>query len=842
MLTDYALKCINIRQYYKRTTPLFRFKRLKQIQFRLRLRIANTGDVRQLRPRFGLALILALQVPTAFAQSDTPTLQEVEVIGSFENNNPAESSEIASRIEVSGEQLETKKIQSLSELSQQTPGFYGFGSTPRLAGFSIRGLGNNQFNDGLDSSVGLYVDGVYLARQSYTAFGLYDLDTVSVYRGPQGSRYGLDSTAGEVHIQSRQPSHTRENNITLGLGNQGYSELSAASTGSLIEGELAGRISVFKQQRDGFLFNQFDGSLLNDQNRFGVRGQLLWTPSDNLVVRVIGEYGELDQRCCAIALFGPVSKSIQASDDYMGYKRPGTNPADRITDQNIQPLSKLTRESAAVVAEWGPPGRHKFVSITGLNRLSYNPTRNDDGTSMNLLEGSTTSESQQISQELRWHTEFKRLKTTVGVVALNQKLRGEEIGILGDEIALWALGGTLRQQVPTLNRQNSGFLINALLPPDALNGLRLSTPYSQSSNTYSAFTSADWRIDAITTATAGVRYTESSRRGSISRSRSGGDLQSSPLAFTNTLTTVGNLIGQDLSAVTYDGLIDMLVGESFDRSDSRKDNGTSGQLALRRQLSKTLAGHVSLTRGYKSGGLNLAGLSPNVRAQFDPEIADSVQLGLRSLHSQGSGFSSLTLYNTRVKNFQALTYEENTGLIPNPRQNNVLNIPKVRLQGVEVELAREVTRRLTVGAGLAYNRAISTDFSNAPNEDTRRNDKNLSGKQLYNAPRWSGFVSLEQKLPNEGDLRPYIGVDHTFRSATFGAVDQSRNSFIDAYQLTNLRVGVRHLKQKWDAQVWVKNVFDEDYKAAVSALYSLGEYGGYAGDPRTYGVSLDLQY
>jgi iron complex outermembrane recepter protein len=813
---------------------------LRQIQYNQRLVYKTNRAL--LRPALGLAIVLTLPVQAVLAQSTNPTLQEVEVADRVQNSNTPEVSQISSSIETDGETLETKKLQSLSELSQQVPGFYGFGSTPRLAGFTIRGLGNNQFNDGLDSSVGLYVDGVYLARQSYAAFGLYDLDTVSVYRGPQGSRYGLDSTAGEVHIQSRQPSHTRENNLTLGIGNQGYRELSAASTGSLIAGELAGRIGVFKQQSDGFLFNKFDGTLLNDQNRFGLRGQLLWTPSDELVVRFIGEYGELDQRCCAIALFGPVSPNIQASDDYMGYQRPGTNPADRVTDNNIQPLSKLTKESAAVVAEWGPPGRHKFVSITGLNRLSYNPTRNDDGTSMNLLEGSTTSESQQLSQELRWHTDFKRLKTTVGVFALNQKLRGEEVGILGDEIALWALGGALRQRVPTLNRQNSGFLINALLPPDALNGLRLSTPYSQSSNTLSAFSTADWRINAITTATAGIRYTESKRHGSISRSRSGGNLQSSPLAFTNTLTTVGNLIGQDLSAVTYDGLIDMLVGESFDRTDSRKDSGTSGQLALHRQFSKTLSGHVSLTRGYKSGGLNLAGLSPNVRAQFDPEIADNFQIGLNKIESTRRSLSSLTLYNTRVKNFQALTYEENTGLIPNPRQNNVLNIPEVRLQGVEIELAREVTRRLTVGAGLAYNRAISTEFQNAPNEDTRRNDKNLSGKQLYNAPRWSGFVSLEQKLPNQGELRPYIGVDHTFRSATFGAVDQSRNSFIDEYQLTNLRLGIRNPKQKWHAQAWVKNLFDEDYIAAVSALYSLGEYGGYAGDPRTFGVSLDINY
>ncbi|HEX4916264.1 MAG TPA: TonB-dependent receptor plug domain-containing protein [Limnobacter sp.] len=777
----------------------------------------------------------------AKAQTSSNALSAVEVSAEAIETETLDL-KTSSNLVIRGEKLEEKKIQSLNELSFQVPGFYGFGTTTRLTGFSIRGMGNNQFNDGLDSSVGLYVDGVYLARQSYAAFGLFDLESIHILRGPQGSRYGLDSTAGEAHIQSRAPSHTTSHTATLGVGNQGYRELSASSTGSLLPGELAGRISVFQQQRDGFLFNRFDGTFINDQNRLGLRGQLLWTPQDDLVVRFVGEYGTLDQNCCAIALLGPVRPNIQASDDYMGYDRPGTNPADRVTDNNVRPQSKLTRQSAAMIAEWGPHGRHRFVSITGINRLAYDPALNDDGTSMNLLVGSTTSASQQISQELRMHSEFKRLKTTVGFLALNQRLRGREIGVLGDEIALWALGGTLRQQVPTLNRQNSGFLINAILPPEALDGLQLITPYSQRSNTLSVFTNADWLLNPNTTATAGLRYTASQRHARISRTRSGGNLQASPLSFTNGLATVGGLLGQDLSAVTYDGLIDMLVGESFDRTDARKDHGASGQLALHRQFNKSLSAHAALTRGYKSGGLNLAGLSERVRAQFDPEIADNLQLGLQHRHARNKGNTGLVIYNTRVKNFQALTYEENTGLVPNPRQNNVINIPEVRLQGIELDLRRQLSRTLNVAGGLAYNRAISTEFPNAPNEDTRRNDKNLSGKQLYNAPRWSGYVALEQSLERVGELRPYFGLDHNFRSATFGAVDQSRNSFVDEYQLTNIRLGVRNPTRKWHLQAWVKNLFDEDYIAAVSALYSLGEYGGYAGDPRTYGISLDLSY
>ena len=786
-----------------------------------------------------LWVIVSMAWPSHAAQAQTASLQEVEVRSSADDEPPVFPAS-SSKTSISGQILSDSNLQTLSDASIRLPGFYGFGSTPRLTGFTIRGLGNNQFNDGLDSSVGLYVDGVYLARQSYGAFGLFDIEDITVLRGPQGAAYGLGSTAGEVHLRTRAPSHTAETEISLGAGNYGYQQAKGSITGSLVPGELAGRLSVYSQQRDGLLFNRFNGEHFNNQDRLGVRGQLLWTPRDDLVVRVTGEYGLVDQRCCSIGLLAPVSPSIQASDEYMGYNRPGTNPYDRVVDNNVEPQNKLTREAASVVVEWGPVGRHRFVSITGVNQIAYDPAINDDGTSMRLLVGSNTSRSQQVTQELRWHSRFKRLDTTLGLFYMRQNLSGEELGILGDEIALWALGGVLRQAVPTLNRDNSGFLINTVLPPQALNGLRLSTPYSQVSDTFSTFASADLHTGPNTTVTTGIRYTGSRRDGRVSRSRSGGNLDSSPLALTNSLALLSGVLGPQAASITYDSFIDSLVGESFDRQDSRKDSGVSGQLVLQHKLSKTLSGYASLSRGYKSGGLNLAGLSDQVRAQFDPEIATGIELGLRKLPRPNALGASLALYDTRVKNFQALTYAPSDGLVSSPRQNNVLNIPAVRLQGVELDLTYPINRTLLADFGLAYNRAISTSFSNAPNEDTNRNDKNLSGKQLYNAPRWSGFAALEKRFPMPGSLEAYVGVEHAFRTETFGAVDQSRNSFIDAYQLTNLRLGLRNTRLGWNVQGWVKNLFDEDYLAAVAPLYSLGEYGGFAGDPLTYGVSLDV--
>lgn len=789
-------------------------------------------------PRLILSVFILILMPNVWGQGAV-LLDEVQVSAdaSEGDTSPGEGS---SRATLSGGRLKEANINNLSEASLLLPGLYSFGTSPRITGFSIRGLGNNQFNDGLDSSVGLYVDGVYLARQTYGAFGLFDLDDVTVLRGPQGAQYGMDSTAGEIHIRTRLPSHAQSQSLGLSVGNLGYTRIDTSITGSLVPGELAGRLSLYGQVRDGILYNQFDGSLLNNQNRLGVRGQLFWTPRADLSVRLIGEFGELDQKCCSIALLGPVSASIAASDAYMGYERTGTRVSERVTKNNVPTYNKTTREALSMIAEWGPIGRHRFVSISAINQTGFGPSINDDGTSMNLLQGSTTSKSRQLSQELRWQTSFKRAETTAGLIYLNQNLKGQEIGILGDEIALWALGGSLRQQVPTLNRQNSGFLINAVLPPEALNGLVLSTPYSQKSDTFSLFTSLDLKTSPDGLVTTGVRYTTSRREAQVSRSRSGGNLNSSPLALTNQLNALGNALGQDAGAVTYDGLIDSLAGESFERTDARQDEGYGGRVMYRHRISRSLSTSISLARGYKSGGLNLTGLSQTVSAQFMPETATNLELVLQSSQWLGKGSASMSVYQTKVKNFQALTYDEGGGLIDNPRQNNVLNIPEVKLQGVELDVRYPLTQRTQLGAGLAYNRAISTVFPNAPNEDTNRADKNLSGKQLYNAPRWSGFVGLERRFSVEKGREAYVAGEHTFRTKTFGAVDQSRSSFIDGYQLTNLRIGLRDAKAKWNVQAWIKNVFDEDYLQGVAALYGLGDYAGFAGEPRTYGLGLEM--
>jgi iron complex outermembrane recepter protein len=142
-----------------------------------------------------------------------------------------------------------------------------------------------------------------------------------------------------------------------------------------------------------------------------------------------------------------------------------------------------------------------------------------------------------------------------------------------------------------------------------------------------------------------------------------------------------------------------------------------------------------------------------------------------------------------------------------------------------------------VRSGIAYSDAVTTDFPNAPDEDTRGNDKNLSGKTLYNAPRWSGTAGVERGF-EWGLCEIYGALDYSYRSSYYATVDRGRASFIDGYGLVNVRVGLREAGRGWDVSLWSRNLLDEDYVATVYPLYGVGDYGAFAGDERSVGLSL----
>lgn len=792
-------------------------------------------------------VLLMLASPMVFAQVDvasvpatSPVLHEnstlptVLVTARRDAKNALEVP--ISLVVLDGDALADARLSSATDLQERVPGLNVTVPSPRITSFSIRGLGSNAYNDGLESSVGLYIDGVYLTSAGMSVFDFIDIDHIEVLRGPQGTLFGKSTTAGVINVFTKPPSQTFESTLEASFGNNNARQYRGSVTGPLISGTLAGRLTGYLNQRDGFITNLYDGSKPNNRDRSDLRGQLLWTPMASLRGRFTAEYGKVDEDCCVFPLVAPVRRAVSARDDYMEYRRSSPNPYDRVSDNDSPSWIDSRQKALSAEFVWDASADQQLTSLSAWRDWN-NKALGVDATSLKLVNGDVRTHFRQFSQEFRLNADFKNADAVFGLYYLHLDIKGSERALLGADLTDWVFGGLIREQVPLATQANTGTALHLLIPRETLDGTVVYTPYTQSSDSIAGYASINWHLTDRFDITTGLRYTHDYKSSRVIRSRSGGNPGASPLSLTDNLTPLGNLIGQDLSAYTFAGIVDGVAGGTYARDDVRNEGNVSGQLLASYKISDEIFTYASLARGYKAGGINLGVIGETLEPTFKSEIATAYEIGGKGRIFDNRLSYALAVYQTQIKNYQALTFDEDGAIFANPRQTNLLNVGSVRLRGVELESSGLIFDGLLARAGIAYSQAITTDFKNAPNEDTRKNTKDLSGQQLYNAPIWSGNAGLEYSGVLSDSLRNFAAVDYSFKTGTYATVEHGRASYVDGYGLTNVRLGLRHVSG-WDLTVWTRNLFDTEYIAGVYPIYGVGDYGAFAGDPRTYGLTL----
>lgn len=755
-----------------------------------------------------------------------------------------------------GEQLGEAQLTLATDIQERVPGLVVSVPNPRLTTFAIRGLGSSSANDGIESSVGLFLDGVYLGRQGLSIFDLIDLDRVEILRGPQGTLFGKNTTAGAISIVTAAPSEEYEARVEGTLSNLHGRQLRASINDGLMEGELAGRLTGYLTQRDGNITNVFNDQTLNARDKHGLRGQLRWTPAEDLTGRFIAEYGSFDEQCCVYPLTAPVRNAVIQRDAYMEYTRIGTNPFERQTDSDAPTRSEMTQKALSAEFVWDLAANHQLTSLTAWRDWYFLPT-NDDATSLHLAYTGTLNRHRQISQEFRLNSEFDDIEVVSGLFYLRQRLRGLEKVILGDDTVGWVFGGLLREYSDAdATESNTGPALYAVIPPETLDGLTVDTAYFQMTQSVAAFGAVDWHLSEQLDWSLGLRYTYEKKDSAVDRTRYGGNPDATILSAGDpaleaaqpalpllepVISVIETAIQTQLPTRGFSGILDDVAGGEYSRATRYNEGDFSGQTALSYEWAEDLVTYVSAALGYKGGGINLGFTGESVTPTFRPERATSYEMGLKTRLFERAVSLSLAAYHTRVKDYQALTFDEEQTLLQNPRQINLLNVGRVRLQGVELESYGYAAEGLRFRAGLAYSDAVTVDFPNAPNEDTRENNKNLSGKQLYNAPRWTSTAGLEYSYLSARDLDLFAGYDYSYRSGYWGTVEHGRASYIEGYSLSNARLGLRSGDRLWDISVWCRNLYDRDYLATVYPLYGVGDYGAVPADPRTYGLTLRMQ-
>jgi iron complex outermembrane recepter protein len=754
----------------------------------------------------------------------------------------------ASMAVLDGDALGDAGLTLPTDIQERVAGLVVSVPNARLTSYTIRGLGSSSANDGIESSVGLFLDGIYLGRQGLSIFDLVDLDRVEVIRGPQGTLSGKNTTAGAINIVTKEPSTVYESHLEAVAGSFGAKLLRGSVNDGAENGRLSGRVTAYLSQRDGTVQNIYDGGHLNDRDKQGVRAQALGIFPGGTTGRFIAEYGGTHEACCAFPLTGPVRNAVVQRDAYMEYNRIGTDPTERRTDSDAPTKSDMRQRAISAEFNRDLGDRHTLTAVGGYRHWFFVPL-NDDATSLKLASTSTLNRHEQYSQEIRLASHFDVVDSTVGFFWIRQRLRGLERVILGEDIVGWVFGGQIRERSNgDATEATTGPALYAVIPPESLDGMTVDTSYYQHSESAAIFGSFDWHLTDRLDLTTGLRYTQEWKKAAVDRHRYGGDPDASPLSAADPIgpaidaayPDLGEALGMDAQDASFKGVLDDVAGGEYARGDYYREADPSWQLALTWEMLDDVRVYAAAAQGFKGGGINLGFTGETITPTFRPERATSYEVGTKA-RLFDRAFVALTLYDTSIRDYQALTFDNENTLLPNPRQINLLNVGRVRLRGAELEGFGYALAGLVVRGGVAWSEAVTTDFPNAPNEDSRANDKDLSGERLYNAPEWSGNVGAEYKVLFDSGQEAYGGLDWSFRSSYWGTVEHGRASLIDGYDLGNLRAGLRAPDRFWDVSVWSRNILDKDYIAAVYPLYGVGDYGAVPADPRTFGITLRME-
>jgi outer membrane receptor protein involved in Fe transport len=571
---------------------------------------------------------------------------------------------------VTADAMQNSGASDIRQLNQLAPSLLVSSTGSEANGSArIRGIGTVGDNPGLESSVAVFIDGVYRSRSGIGLNELGELDRVEVLRGPQGTLFGRNTSAGLINIISKRPSYTPEVYGEATIGNYDLRRLAGGATAGLSE-TLAARIDAVYVKRDGFYEDEANDTTINNRNRIFTRGQLLFEPSDAISFRLIGDYTWRKERCCAAVYVNEdinpdVGNLLEFANPLV---QPGSNPP-RVNDSAnniINVLNDLGQDLAAFDNPYSrnvyvTPGRSyagkttdgglslegnfdlgfgKLTSVTGYRNYKADQGGDLDYSTVDLLyrdaNGGSYRKFETISQELRLNgTAFAdKLDWLVGAYYADEDLT------IGDELRFGAQYGRFMScrvvsgsfpgfYSPTstgcLSPTGRAVLTGALAPaiPSPLGAAgpaivaaidRLATVnnvggtgdiYEQNSRNWALFTHNIFHVTPQIDLTVGLRYTTEKKK------------LDATFHNDNTICPVQQaalapFLSVPSLASTAAGLITLACVfnstselEGVSINDSRKENKLTGTGVLSYKPNDDLMVYASYSRGYKAGGFNL---------------------------------------------------------------------------------------------------------------------------------------------------------------------------------------------------------------------------------------------
>jgi len=728
---------------------------------------------------------------------------EIIVTASRRRDENAQDVPIALSV-VSAEALERKGDYTLLQIQQQVPSLQVFSFNPRNTNVNIRGLGSNVAltNDGLEAGVGFYIDNVYYGRVGLSQFDLVDLDRLEVLRGPQGTLFGKNTTSGVVNITSRAPSFSPELSAEASYGNYDYVQLRASASGAIVPDLVAVRLSGALTDRGGFLYNTTKGSDAQDYYNVSVRGQVLITPSDDIQLRLIGDYSKQKQKF-ALTIFvdhhetyangAPIANNfLDRAARFPAYTLPAFDPFAREGEADGHYQANMEGYGVSGQLDWDLGGA-KLTAITAYRWWDWYPSNDGDGISLPIVTIAQQQNFQrQFSQEVRIASDNAGpLNYVVGAYYFWQTVRGYGAFGYGSDAALW--------NVPTVDPVAA----NAAL--DGFTAASYSEPVTKS---FAGFGQIDWKVTDSLTLTAGLRYTHEKKSGVFEQWWTGGNDLS---GLTPVQQATANALRGQFNPVT-------------DYSTELSDNCLGGLVSLAWKVGPDALLYATYSRGNKSGGLNLTSLPAGVTPDVAPEKVNNYEAGFKTQFLDRCLTFNGAAYWTEITDYQTAIIEQAS---TTTFRQYIANIPKVRSRGFEADLSFRASDNFSLFGSLSYTDAKYVEYTNAPQAVERLNVssiQDLSGEPLPGVPKFTySFGAEGHAALGGGGLELYANADWSHRSSFNTSASNSAWAQVPGYGIANARIGLRS--------------DDRGYFTALSAATN-GAIPGQLGDPGTFGAPV----
>ena len=738
---------------------------------------------------------------------------------------------------VGGDQLDSIGAFNVQRLQQLTPALNFYSSNPRNTAINIRGIGVpfGLTNDGFDQGVGIYVDDVYFARIASATLDFLDVDRIEVLRGPQGTLYGKNTTAGAVNITTRRPTFDFEGSAEVTFGNLGFKQAKASVSGPLSD-SLAARFAISSTSRRGTVYNVTSNTFINEQDNLGLRGQLLWEPSADLEVLLAGDFSRQNPECCAQiyvregATQRPLNRQYAALAAAQGYAVVSTNPFDRLTDVDASLNAGNEIGGGSVRAIWDT-GPGTLTSITAYRYWDWLPENDRDFTGLPINTASNNpSQQKQYTQELRYAHVGDSYDFLIGAFAFRQEVRTQGLTQFGPAASRWLLN-------PTSALAND---------PTVLDGLTANNDIRLDNTSLAAFGQFNWQVSDRFSIQPGFRVNYDKKVGLYD-------------------SVVTNGAGQ---LVTFASTDPRIVAQRGVASPQRfeptfSDWNFSYDLTATYEVASDIYTYVTYAETFKPGGVNLNGV-PNDAAGNPilaagtvlPESVTHYEAGVKSQFWDRRITLNVGAFRTDIDNYQALVVNGQFGV----QRGYLANAEAVRTQGIEWEASVRPSERFNAYVAGSYTDATYRRFADAPCPPELSGggtgavigapgapgtnspaNCDISGQILPGVSKWVFSYGAEANAPVtflEQDGEIYAGVDANTRSSFSSNPTPSIYTQVAGYTIANFRAGFR-TDNGLNIFAWLRNAFDTEYFEQLAVPSgNTGLIVGQPGDERTFGLTI----